>query len=328
MLGRRESAIALALSAAGSLAALGLAVAAPGAPDGAGVSAAGAGGALSLSNSRAGAAILAAANLRPGDTTTGAVTIGDDGSAPGLLTLHGGAPADTPGPGGGRLSGRLLLAVTDVTLPSHPLAVYSGTPDGLGDLELGTLAPGADRRFEVAATVPRTGDDDRFQGATLSMGLEWRIRPVPEAVTPGPTATPTPTPTPAPGGGPLPPPATALPAPVTAPPPALPAGADLPPESVGLPPLARCVAGRRLALKLKAPGGVRIAAGTVTVNGKVRARLRAGGGTATVTLRGLPAGRLTVRVEIRAADGRRFTATGTYRSCARRAASKSVHRRR
>ena len=57
---------------------------------------------------------------------------------------------------------------------------------------------------------------------------------------------------------------------------------------------------------------------TVAVNGKLKARVKGGRTTAPVNLRGLPKGRVKVKIAIRASDGRTYTGTRTYRTCAAR----------
>jgi hypothetical protein len=130
----------------------------------------------------------------------------------------------------------------------------------------------------------------------------------PAAVDACPTATPAPSPTavPQPTVAPQPTPAPARP--VT--------GADL----VSLPAATRCVS--RLKLKLRTPAGVRIAKATYSVAGKRAKRF-----TGTVTLRRLPKGRFAVKVAVRLADGRSFTVTRRYRTCAPRSRSLNSHSR-
>jgi hypothetical protein len=67
---------------------------------------------------------------------------------------------------------------------------------------------------------------------------------------------------------------------------------------------------------------VKIARATVSVNGG-----KAKPFTGTITLRGLPKGRYPVKVAVKLADGRAFTVTRRYRTCAPRSRSLSSHSR-
>lgn len=136
---------------------------------------AGAGGSLTLSNSSEGSAILALGGMRPGDSAAGTVTIGNTGTVPGDLSLSTSKPVDTPGPGGGALSGRLDLVVTDVTNPGSPVTVYSGKLAALGSSALGTLAPGGSRTYDFHVEFPNAGPgaENAYQGSSLSVQFDW-----------------------------------------------------------------------------------------------------------------------------------------------------------
>jgi hypothetical protein len=304
------------VSAAMALSALGLAVAAPriGAPVAPHAAAAGASGAVRIAKSREGQAVFAAAAMRPGASVTGTVRIGNDGDVPGRLSVRRSGIQDAPGPYGGRLSERVQLVLLDLTDAQRPLTIYAGVPAGLDELDLGTLASGAQRDYRLTATLPDGGlpstaasGDNRFQGSALSIGVEWRasaVMPAPAPATPQPgTAAP-----------------VAAPSPVAASPSTArrqPAG-DALADAIGLPPARRCIRSRRLTVRLKGPGGARVRSATLAINGKVARRLDARGARRPVTLRRLPAGRVVLRVALRTADGHRYAAARRYRSCAPR----------
>jgi hypothetical protein len=136
---------------------------------------AGAGGSLTLSNSREGSAILALGGMRPGDSADGTVTIGNTGTVPGDLLLSTSNRVDTPGPGGGALSGRLDLVVTEVTNPGSPVTIYSGKLAALQRSALGTLAPGASRTYDFHVEFPDLGrgTENAYQGSSLSAQFDW-----------------------------------------------------------------------------------------------------------------------------------------------------------
>ena len=183
------------VSVAMALSALGLAMAAPhiGGQVAPKAVAAGASGALRIANSREGQAVFAAGAMRPGESVSGTVRIGNDGDVPGRFSVRGSGIEDTPGPYGGRLSERVQLRLIDVTDAQQPLILFAGLPGGLAELDLGTIAPGARRDYQLTAALPdgglpgtATGGDNRFQGSALSVGVEW----VASAPAPAPTPAP------------------------------------------------------------------------------------------------------------------------------------------
>jgi hypothetical protein len=286
-------ALAMALSA------FGLALAAPGSERGelADARVAAAAGAVQIVNSHEGVAVLGAAALQPGEQVSGTVSIGNAGTLPGRLALRTGGLTDTAGPGGGRLSDALRLSIFDVTDAAQPATLYAGPAAGVPELAAGTVAPGGVRDYRLEATLlTPPGDDDRFQGSALSLGLEWGATAV------LPPATPTPTPAPV-----SPPPAPIAPTPPT-PAPSL---ADL----LGLPRAGTCMRGGTLRFKLRAPYGGRVVSATVAVNRKTKAKGRKA--LATVMLRKLPK-RTTIAVTVKASDRKTYKASRTYSACARR----------
>jgi hypothetical protein len=285
-------ALAMALSA------FGLALAAPGAEgELADARVAAAAGAVDIVNSHEGTAVLSAAALQPGEQVSGTVTIGNSGTLPEILALRAGAVTDTAGPGGGRLSDALQLSVVDVTDAAQPGTLYAGPVTGLPELAAGTVAAGGAREYRLEATLATPpGDDNRFQGSALSLGLEWSATAVLPPATPTPTATPV-SPPPAPAAPPAPAPAPAL--------------ADL----LGLPRAGTCTRGGTLRFKLRAPHGGRVVSATVAVNRRTKAKGRKA--LATVMLRKLPR-RTTIAVTVKASDRKTYKASRTYSACARR----------
>jgi hypothetical protein len=282
-----------------ALSALGLAFAAPADQRGelAAARVAAAAGAVHIVNSGEGAAVLGAEALRPGEEASGTVRIGNDGVLAGDLVLRAGALTDTPGPGGGRISDALQLSIVDVTVPAQPVTLYAGPPAGFTELAAGRVAAGSAREYALEATLATPpGDDNRFQGSVLSLGLEWGAT----AVTPPATPTP-PAPTPAPPA----PPGPTPPAPAPAPAPAL---ADL----LGLPRAGTCVRAGALRFKLRAPKGGRVVSASVAVNRKTK--VKGFKALATVTLRKLPK-RTTVAVTVKASDRKTYKASRTYAAC-------------
>jgi hypothetical protein len=264
-------------------------------------------GGLTVSNSRDGEAILGAQGMRPGDRVTGTVRIGNASTLPAELSLSRAAEAETPGVGGALLSARLQLLVQDVTAGPAPLTVYNGQLTEMGLIPLGAFAPGESRDYLFAAFLPNGGAaDDALQGARLSQGFVWR------AVADEPPAIPTPAP-------PQPPVAAATPAPAAAPP-ASPA-APAPPTAaqvIGLPASRACLSRRRIVLHLHPPRALTIRRIDVRVT-RTRARRYAGSRRRiAIDLRGMPRGKVRVRVTVRPTKGRALVLKRTYRTCAQR----------
>ena len=126
-----------------------------------------------------------------------------------------------------------------------------------------------------------------------------------------PTAEPTAVPTAAPTATPV---ATVKPVPTVTPaPPAL-----KPSDVVTLPSARKCVSRRKFRIKLRTPRGTRITQATIFINGKKKKTFTGRAIKPTVDLRGLPKGKITVRIEIKTADGRSAKLTRKYRTCAPR----------
>jgi hypothetical protein len=317
----------LLTSLAMALAALGLAFAAPGGPKRVGLELQSASGAVHIANSRDGHAVFSAAGMRPGEGVSGTVRIGNDGDVAGAFSIRPGTVEDTPGPNGGLLSTRVQLVLFDVTDVQHPVTIYAGPPAGLAAVALGTLAPGSHSDYLFAATLPDSGlpgsaaaGDNLFQGSTLSLGFEWRATsaPVVPTDTPTPVSTPTvPTPTPT---------VPTTPTTPTTPKVVIPTGEALG-DALGLPPARACVSRRKFTIRLKAPLGASVVSATITINGKVKARVKGGKTRAPVDLRGLPLGKVKVSIATKASDGRTYKSTRTYRTCGLKKKAKKPKRK-
>jgi hypothetical protein len=138
-------------------------------------------GAMSVSNSNPGAAIFDLANFSPGTSGQGEVTIGNNGTDPGTLTLTPLEPADAPGVYGGALSSRIDLRIAELSAGGEE-QIYSGGLDTMPGLRLGTLAAGESRTYRFSATMRDGGapaspyaDDNLYQQATTSLGYEWTL---------------------------------------------------------------------------------------------------------------------------------------------------------
>jgi hypothetical protein len=275
-----------------ALSVISLAVAAPGhGPDGPQVRLASASGALALTNSHDGEAILDAPNLAPGGSVSGTAQIGNSGGTAGTLRLSATVESETPGAGGGRLSDALVVTVAD-----GGTVVYRGTPAGLSDLALGTLAGGGSRTYDFTVELPESVTN-AVQGARLSLGFQWtatEVAPTPPQPTPAPAA----------------PAAPATPATPASPgAPATPAG---PTKSViSLASAKRCVARGRLTVRLRPPAGTKVKRVDVKVGRKKAKRYRSGRRLVVK----VPKARTKVSVTVRLSNGRRVSASARYRAC-------------
>ena len=159
--------------------------------------ASGPGGSLTLSNDKEGAAILSLGGMRPGEFVTDTVTLGNTGTLDGDFSLATSNLLDTPGGGGGELSGELGLRIRDVTSAGSPVTVYNGKIDALTPLGLGNLAAGDSRVYEFRVSFPDAGPgaENAFQGSTMSVEFDWTavndtldVDPPETTITSGPAA--------------------------------------------------------------------------------------------------------------------------------------------
>jgi PASTA domain/Bacterial Ig-like domain (group 3) len=158
--------------------------------------ASGPGGTLTLSNDKEGSAILTLGGMRPGDSVTDAVTLGNTGTLDGDLSLSTSNLLDTPGGGGGALSGKLDLRIRDVTVAGSPVTVYNGKIDALTPVALGTLTAGASRIYEFRVFFPDAGPgvENAYQGSSMSVQFDWTavstvdVDPPETTITSGPPA--------------------------------------------------------------------------------------------------------------------------------------------
>lgn len=167
-------------------------------------------GSISLSNSSEDAAIFTLANLGPGDSGQGEVTIGNTGSAPGALRLSSLDLSDIPGRFGGALSGRLALHIVELGPGSEP-EVFDGLLASMPELQLGVLEAGESRTYRFVVTMLDAGppaspfvDDNLYQRASASLGYRWTLTEAEGGPEPKPSSPATPAPDPSPAQPPQP----------------------------------------------------------------------------------------------------------------------------
>lgn len=123
-------------------------------------------GTLTQSNSKSGSAIFNAANLKPGDTLNGTVTITNSGSLPADFTLTETAT------NGFVTKANLKLVVTRV---GSSTPVWSGTFGELtaaGPLSLGTFAAGEARDYTFSTTLAQSATNAE-QGKSATATYTW-----------------------------------------------------------------------------------------------------------------------------------------------------------
>jgi hypothetical protein len=267
-------------------------------------------GALRISNSKAGEAVFRGERLRPGEATSGTVALANAGDVRAAFAVEAAVESQT---GTAPLWNALELVVTDVTVPSDPFTVYEGRLSDMGRLTFGGLAPGRRRAFEFTVSLPSSAADDAFQGESLSVGLTWSAGAVETPTPTNPTPTPDPTPAPqVPQATPTPtPPApapTATPTPAPSPAPAVTAE-----DVLSLPSAKSCISRRKFVIRVRAPRGVSVTSTTVFVNNRKAGAGR--GSSAVINLKGLPRGKVKVKVVALLSDGRQLVLKRTYKTC-------------
>lgn len=127
-------------------------------------------GTLTESNTVENGAILKAERMVPGQSIPGTVTITNTGTVKGNFSLLSSNLQDTPGSGGGKLSGVLELRVVDTGSGS---IVYDGDFNSMPPQALGTWDPGEAHIYQFTVTFPDTGDQTAYQGSRTSIEFSW-----------------------------------------------------------------------------------------------------------------------------------------------------------
>lgn len=126
-------------------------------------------GTLAHVNSKAGQIVLGAANLRPGQSNNGTLSITGGANLTGAYTLSKVSLIDTPASPG--LSNALTLLIEDVT--SGTTTLYTGTAATFTSRSLGSIAPGAVRTYRFTLTYPTAGASPALQGASMALRLQF-----------------------------------------------------------------------------------------------------------------------------------------------------------
>jgi len=129
-------------------------------------------GSVSHTNDRADSAILSAANLYPGASRWGDVTLAGGEDVPAGYSVVNLGVTDTPDTPG--LSAVLRLRIEDVTgAPATPPILYDDGLSAFGTVGLATIAPGEARTFRFTLSWPVTAADPALQGAGTTVQLQF-----------------------------------------------------------------------------------------------------------------------------------------------------------
>jgi spore coat-associated protein N len=138
-------------------------------------------GNLTQSNSRAPGAILNVAGLKPGQSDTGVVDIGNTGDVAGVFTLSqsGILNSDAGNPLGGKLD-LLIEDLGDPSAPTAPVVKYNNKLGSMGPIGLGTWAAGEAHRYRFTVTFPDGGTpsgpntgDNAYKGDNVTVTYNW-----------------------------------------------------------------------------------------------------------------------------------------------------------
>jgi spore coat-associated protein N len=121
---------------------------------------------IQLSSSAPNQAIVAASGMRPGDSRQGTITISGRGTAPAGIVLSASG-----------LTGTALAAVIDFKLEDitggGATHVWSGKLGAFGSADLGSLAVGSSRSFQLTLSWPVAADEASLQGTSTALTFQW-----------------------------------------------------------------------------------------------------------------------------------------------------------
>jgi spore coat-associated protein N len=145
-------------------------------------------GNVEITNSREGLPIISVANLKPGQTASGQVTLQNTGTARGNFYL---APLDlvSPvGPGGATLADNLNVRVT-FTKSGATSTKFKGLLSKMGTITAGNFRPGESGTYTFQVEAKNTGipapptlsrpvrGDNKYQGTSATVTFGWSTSP-------------------------------------------------------------------------------------------------------------------------------------------------------
>ncbi len=119
-----------------------------------------------LSSSAPNQAIVAAAGMRPGDSRQGTISIGNQGTVAGNVTLK------ASGLTGAALASVIDLKVEDTT-GGGSTQKWSGKLGSFESVALGSFAAGATRTYRLTLSWPAASEEASLQGASTSLSFQW-----------------------------------------------------------------------------------------------------------------------------------------------------------
>jgi Ca2+-binding RTX toxin-like protein len=136
-------------------------------------------GILTTSTSGDGEAILSATPITPGHTAHGQVTVKNDSSSDGAVSISQRLRSESPGDGGGRLYDDLVLTIRQSDGNKDGL-VYDGPISAMGPTSLSRFSGEENRTYSFTATMPDHGDpgapllgDNSLQDSATSVDFVW-----------------------------------------------------------------------------------------------------------------------------------------------------------
>ncbi len=121
---------------------------------------------IQLSSSAPNQAIVAASGMKPGESKQGTISIGNQGTAAGTVTLKAIG-----------LTGTALAAVIDLkvedTTGGGSVQKWSGKLGSFSSVSLGSFAADATRTFKFTLSWPAASNEASLQGATTSLTFQW-----------------------------------------------------------------------------------------------------------------------------------------------------------
>ena len=118
-------------------------------------------------------------HMLPGDHVSGTVGIGNGSKkAPARFYLGLSKLVETKGPGGGRLSYRLVLVVKQLSNRRRAKVLYRGPLRRMPLMKLGKFRPRERREYKFTVLFPDgpSSLDNRFQGSAVSLQFTWLAR--------------------------------------------------------------------------------------------------------------------------------------------------------
>ena len=125
------------------------------------------------------AAIINITKIRPGESPSGEATISNTGNTQGAFSVTGSNLVDTPGPGGGVLSGKVTVMVQELSGPggSPVNTIYTAAPlSGFNTaVALGDIAGGASKTYKFTVNFPAgtAAVDNPYQGSQSTLDLTF-----------------------------------------------------------------------------------------------------------------------------------------------------------